>query len=268
MAGRSEGEPAGSGCPRRETARPVDIVWVYPDLLSTYGDRGNVIVLGRRAYLRGLPTRVTEVRAGERLPVDADIFVLGGGEDRPQRLAAQALRRDGGLTAAVARGAAVLGVCAGYQILGCTFVDVEGREVGGAGLLNVWTTRRARRAVGEIVAEPLDLQTLTGFENHGGVTHVGPDASVLARVVRGVGNGDGTEGARQGRVVGTYLHGPALVRNPAIADMLLSWVAGPPVEPQDLTDPWVERLRQERLLHAARTGRRRHRPSFPPRRAG
>ena len=141
-----------------------------------------------------------------------------------------AWRRAGGLAAAAARGAVIFAVCAGYQIVGTEFGGVEGEPVPGLGLLDIRSGRGERRGVGEIVADvdpALGAGRLTGFENHQGVTRRGPGAKPLATVVTGVGNGDGTEGAYAGRVVGTYLHGPALVRNPGLADMLLGWVGRP-----------------------------------------
>ncbi|MQA86104.1 MAG: glutamine amidotransferase [Streptosporangiales bacterium] len=223
------------------------IVWIYPDLLSTYGDRGNALVLEHRARLRGLSAEVVHVHSDEPVPTSGDIYLMGGGEDRPQMLAAERLRADGGLHRAVDAGAAVLAVCAGYQLLGAEFGDDQGRPVPGLGLLDMRSGRGERRAVGEIVGDvegELGLPSLTGFENHQGVTHRGSEVRPLASVRLGVGNGDGTEGAWQGRVVGSYLHGPALVRNPALADLLLGWVAGPLPE---VDDELVERLREERL---------------------
>jgi len=226
---------------------------VYPDLLSTYGDRGNLLVLARRARLRGLPVEIAEVNSDQRVPVDGDIYLLGGGEDLPQILAARRLAGGGpgaGLAGAVARGAVVFAVCAGYQIVGREFAGAEGEPVPGLGLLDIRSGRGERRGVGEIVADvdpALGAGRLTGFENHQGVTGLGPDAKPLARVVTGVGNGNGTEGAYAGRVLGTYLHGPALVRNPDLADLLLGWVVGalPPVDPRQ--EDLVRQLRTERL---------------------
>jgi CobQ-like glutamine amidotransferase family enzyme len=228
----------------------VRLVWVYPDLLSTYGDRGNLLVLARRARLRGLPVEVAEVNSDQRVPADGDIYLLGGGEDLPQILAARRLSADGGLAAAARRGAAVFAVCAGYQIMGAEFGGAEGEPVPGLGLLDIRSGRGERRGVGEITADvdpALGVPRLTGFENHQGVTWRGPEARPLATVLSGVGNGDGTEGAYCGRVVGTYLHGPALVRNPGLADLLLGWVAGPlrPIDPGQ--EELVRTLRRERL---------------------
>ncbi|GAA4234834.1 glutamine amidotransferase [Actinomadura meridiana] len=228
----------------------IKIVWIYPDLLSTYGDQGNTIVLERRAALRGIPTETVGLRSDEHVPADGDIYLLGGGEDRPQILAAQRLRGDGGLARAVQSGAVVFAVCAGYQLLGHEFGGEEGQPVPGLGLLDIRSTRGEQRAVGEIVgdvAAELNVPRITGFENHQGVTHLGQNAHPLARVVHGTGNGDGDgfEGAYSGRVLGTYMHGPALVRNPGLADLLLRWAVGHDLQPLD--DSWAGRLREERL---------------------
>jgi CobQ-like glutamine amidotransferase family enzyme len=223
------------------------LVWIYPDLLSTYGDQGNVLVLEQRARARGIPVETVHVRSADPVPDSGDIYLIGGGEDRPQILGAERLRRDGGLHRAIGRGAALLAVCAGYQIMGQTFGGEEGQPVPGIGLLDISSGRGAARAVGELVAEvdpELRLPTLTGFENHMGVTRLGPGVKPLSRTRVGTGNGDGTEGCHTGRVVGTYLHGPALARNPALADLLLGWAAGP-LPPMD--DSWYDRLRDERL---------------------
>jgi CobQ-like glutamine amidotransferase family enzyme len=226
------------------------LVWVYPDLLSTYGDRGNLLVLQRRAQLRGIDVEAIEVNADQAVPATGDIYLMGGGEDLPQILAARRLAADGGLQAAAARGAVVFAVCAGYQVIGAQFGGVEGEPVAGLGILDVSSSRGTRRGVGEIVADvdpELGAGRLTGFENHQGVTAIGPGAQPLATVTLGVGNGDGTEGAYAGRVLGTYLHGPVLVRNPGLADLLLRWATGPLAPIPDADEEWARRLRAERL---------------------
>lgn len=232
---------------RRDTV--LTIVHVYPHLLGTYGDAGNALVLRKRAADRGLPVEVVAVQPGERLPRSGDVYLLGGGEDAKQTAAAQELREDGGLAAAVERGAAVLGICAGYQLLGETFLGVGGVVAQGLGLLDVRTDRLETRAVGNVLANPgwgMELDELIGFENHGGKTVLGSGAKPLARVEVGIGNGDGTagEGAVNGRVVGTYLHGPVLALNPTLADWLLSTAVGamPPLD-----DTLCGRLRRHRL---------------------
>src|SRR5580693_1493426 len=235
---------------RRRGLSSMRLIWVYPDLLSTYGDRGNLLVLERRARLRGIETEALAVNADQPVPRTGDIYLMGGGEDLPQVLAARRLRADGGLAAAASGGAVLLAVCAGYQVLGTEFGGAEGEPVPGLGILDIRSGRGERRGVGEIVADvdpQLGVPRLTGFENHQGVTTLGPGARPLARVTTGVGNGDGTEGAYAGRVVGTYLHGPVLVRNPGLADLLLSWVAGPLAALSGADEDWARRLRDECL---------------------
>jgi len=235
---------------RRRGPSSLRLVWVYPDLLSTYGDRGNLLVLQRRARLRGIDAEAVAVNADQPVPHGGDIYLMGGGEDLPQILAARRLRADGGLAAAARAGAVVFAVCAGYQVLGAEFGGSEGEPVPGLGILDIRSGRGERRGVGEIVADvdpELGVPRLTGFENHQGVTRLGPGARPLARVTAGVGNGDGTEGAYAGKVAGTYLHGPVLVRNPGLADLLLSWVAGPLAALPGADEEWARRLREERL---------------------
>jgi hypothetical protein len=239
---------------------------VYPDLLGTYGDGGNGLVLARRAAWRGIDAELIEAASDAPLPT-ADLYCLGGGEDGPQVLTARRLRADGGLARAVDAGAVVLAVCAGYQIVGQSFPAADGRSVPGVGLLDVSTVRGSGpRAVGELLAEVApwggDAATdaiglLTGFENHASTTRLGPGAVPLATVRHGIGNGDGTEGARAGTVVGTYCHGPVLARNPALADLLLQWATGATLTPLD--DRREEALRHERIDAVRRADRRRRR---------
>jgi CobQ-like glutamine amidotransferase family enzyme len=224
------------------------VVWLYPDLLSTYGDRGNMLILAHRAYARGIPVETAEVRSDQAVPEQGDIYLLGGGEDGPQALAAQRLNADRGLHRALERGATALVVCAGYQLVGTSFF-AKGAKCEGLGLLDLSSDRGPTRAVGELVGTPdkaLGLPTITGFENHGGRTHLGPGLTPLARVSAGIGNDGSTEGVWQGKLLGTYMHGPALARNPAIADLLLSWATGSTMDPLD--DTWPNRLREERLV--------------------
>ena len=232
------------------------IAVLYPELLGTYGDGGNATVLTRRLEWRGIEAEVVEVAAGEPTPRTCDVYLLGGGEDGPQTLAARELLGSRALHRAVDDGAAVLAICAGFQLLGTTFVGPDGTAHEGLGLLGVSTTRgEGGRRVGEIVVDPdadLGLPELTGYENHACVTALGASARALGQVSVGYGNdsGDGSEGAFTGRVVGTYLHGPVLARNPALADHLLASVLGPlgPLE-----DPDVDALRDERLAAAHRS---------------
>jgi CobQ-like glutamine amidotransferase family enzyme len=223
------------------------VVWLYPDLLSTYGDRGNMLILARRARARGIPVETIEVRSDQAVPELGDIYLMGGGEDGPQALAAQRLIADGGLHRALERGSTLFAVCAGYQLIGTSFF-AKGAKFAGLGLVDLASDRGPSRAVGELAGTPdpsLGLPTITGFENHGGRTHLGPGVRPLARVRTGVGNDGQTEGAWQGNILGTYMHGPALARNAALADLLLTWAIGAAVSPID--DTWPNRLREERL---------------------
>jgi lipid II isoglutaminyl synthase (glutamine-hydrolysing) len=231
---------------------------LFPDLLGTYGDGGNGLILARRAQWRGVDVQLLQAVSDAPVP-EADIYCLGGGEDGPQVRAARTLIDDGTLRARVAGGAVVLAVCAGYQVVGRSFPGASGEMHEGVGLLDIETVKGAGpRAVGEVVAEVVSagmpgleaLPALTGFENHGGITARGEGTEALGRVTTGVGNGDGSEGAVQGRIVGTYLHGPVLARNPALADVLLSWALDDALVPLD--DSAAESLREERLGVARR----------------
>jgi CobQ-like glutamine amidotransferase family enzyme len=241
----------------------LTVVVVHPDLLGTYGDGGNGRVLVQRARWRAIGADLVEAPSDAPLPT-GDLYCLGGGEDAAQTASAERLRADGSFLRAVEGGAPVLAVCAGYQVVGRTFCGADGRSLPGLGLLDVTTEKGpGPRAVGEVLAEPADggLPLLTGFENHGGLTVRAPGTAPLARVLAGVGNGDGTEGAVSGRVVGTYLHGPVLARNPALADLLLSWATGRTLEPLD--DAEEAALREERIaaVRARRSGARRFLPA-------
>jgi len=233
---------------------------VYPELLGTYGDRGNAIVLVQRARWRGIPAELVEVAADEPMPASLDIYLLGGGEDDPQHLAAANLRAGrGALEQALGGGAVMLAVCAGFQLVGHRYVLADGTVLEGVGLLDLETRASPDRLIGEVVVEPeAPLPRLTGFENHSGRTTLGPDLAPLGRVVVGGGNGDGhgVDGARHGRIVGTYLHGPVLPRNPALADHLLGLAVGEAaVTPLDTT--LEERLRAERMYASTARGPRR-----------
>lgn len=216
------GRPDGAGA----TPLRLTLCHLYPDLLSTYGDRGNVLALGRRAAWRGISLRVWPVRAGEELDLErVDLLCLGGGEDRQQAAAAADLQRHAAaLRAAVVDGLPVLAVCGGYQLLGHYYQPPAGPRLPGVGALDAHTVAGPRRLIGNVVADS-PWGTLVGFENHGGRTYLGPGCRPLARVRpgRGAGNNgeDGSEGALAGHCIGTYLHGALLPKNPALADFLL-----------------------------------------------
>jgi CobQ-like glutamine amidotransferase family enzyme len=237
------------------------IAVLYPELLGTYGDAGNVIVLQKRLAWRGRQAAIVRVSREQPVPAQCDLYLVGGGEDAAQAEALARLRVGSGLRTAVARGVPVLAVCSGLQLLGTSITDSRGTVHAGLGLLDADTSPRTRRAVGEVVedaAAELGLPTLLGFENHGGGTRLGASAQPLGTVRVGHGNGDESsatrrpgvrgEGALQGSIVATYLHGPVLARNPALADLLLARALGTGLSP--LTTPEVERARQQALARS------------------
>jgi CobQ-like glutamine amidotransferase family enzyme len=203
---------------------------LYPDYLNIYADRGNIAVLARRAEWRGHRLEVEAVGMGEPLrPGAHDLLYVGGGQDREQLLvAADMAAKAGALREAVADGVALLAVCGGYQLLGRGYRGFHGEDMPGAGILPFETVAGDRRMIGDVLLECElergEKRTLAGFENHAGRTHLDPGAEPLGRVVAGFGNDgeSGYEGCRAGRVIGTYLHGPLLPRNPWLADWLLA----------------------------------------------
>jgi CobQ-like glutamine amidotransferase family enzyme len=215
---------------------------LLPDVLGTYSDAGNAVVLAERARRRGVAAQVHAVGINDSPPRTADVYLLGGGEDTAQLTAARWLLRHR-MRDELAERHVVLAVCAGLQLLGTTMTDRSGHPYDGAGVLDLTTAAGARRAVGEITANATEpaIGRLTGFENHQGRTTLGPDARPLAVVERGVGNGvlhsgRAVEGVRAGSVIGTYLHGPVLARNPALADHLLTLATGLDLAPLELPD--------------------------------
>lgn len=235
---------------------PVKIVLVYQSLLGIYGDQGNATVVVQRLRMRGIEAELVVVEPGDPVPADAQLYLLGGGEDMAQISALKAIRTDGGLAKGLQAGGVLLAVCAGYQVCGNSFTVGDRDEVTeGLGLLDVTTRRGPERAVGEVLhrwTRPDGSESIiTGFENHGGHTSLGPGAAPLARVEVGVGNdGRGTEGAvsPDGRVIGTYPHGPVLARNPELADHLLQLATGQQLDP--LPMPELDQLRRQRIEHA------------------
>ena len=202
---------------------------LYPSYLNIYADRGNIAVLAARAAWRGVELDVRTIGPGDPTPADADLFYVGGGQDREQALIAPDLAsRGAALAEAVAAGAAALAVCGGYQLLGRFYRDRSGEELPGAGVLPLHTVAGDRRMIGDALLEcelaPGSVRTLAGFENHAGRTILDEGAEPLGRVLAGFGNDgeSGYEGCRAGRAIGTYLHGPLLPRNPWLADWLLA----------------------------------------------
>lgn len=244
---------------RTARTQRLRIIHLFPDVLRTYGDGGNVMALARRAEARSIVTSVVQVRVGAaRIPA-GDLVFIGGGQDREQVTVAIELERLGGqLWDLVAGGAALLAVCGGYQNLGSRYRTPRGVELAVPGLLPVSTDAQDApgRLVGPVVAEinaafprfdgagpvgPDRHLSVVGFENHGGRTFLDPGARSFATVEIGHGNNDldategvlvlPDEGGLRGLRVGTYLHGPLLPRNPHIADALIGSALGRGVQP-------------------------------------
>lgn len=223
----------------------LNIVHLYPDLLLTYGDRGNVIALARRVEWRGFSVKVVGVTRGERIPARTNLVLIGGGSDRVQAIVGPDLiGRRSELGDLATGGAVILGICGGYQLLGHQYIAADGRSVEGLGILDVTTVAGRGRIIGRVCARAMLYGRsfeCVGFENHGGRTLLrSSHARPLAWVPRGQGNNgvDRTEGVVQGNVVGTYLHGPVLPATPIFADALLERALAPrtgggPLEPLD-----------------------------------
>ena len=201
------------------------LAYLYPDLMNLYADRGNVICLQQRCAWRGIDLRVSDVTWGGQLAERHDVYVIGGGQDRQQRVAGQSLIREHAdrVIGDVADGAVLLAVCGGYQLMGRMYRDADGVVTPGLGIFDMETVHPGvndPRCIGN-VACMWNSQRLVGFENHGGRTYLGGGVKPLARVLRGHGNNgqDGSEGAVAGTAVGTYLHGSVLPKNPHLADI-------------------------------------------------
>jgi CobQ-like glutamine amidotransferase family enzyme len=232
---------------------------LYPDLMNIYADRGNLLMLERRCGWRGIGWRLHESGIGEVLADEHDLYYIGGGQDSDQRRCAGDLvaHKTAALRAAAARGAVVLGVCGGYQLLGHSY-ELGGETITGIGLLDVRTTRAdGPRLIGNIALRARE-GVIVGFENHAGRTLLGPDQEPLGRVLRGHGNDgrSGFEGARAGNVIGTYVHGPLLPKNSWLCDWLTARALG--VEPAELEplDDALERDAHAGALAAAGVGAR------------
>jgi hypothetical protein len=243
------------------TGRTLRVCALYPDLMNIYADRGNLLVLKRRCEWRGIACELAGSGLGESLDAHAhDLFYIGGGQDRDQQLCAEDLlqTKRTALHEAAARGALVLGVCGGYQLLGRSYTIAE-QEIEGVGLLDLRTIRDpGPRLIGNVaievsLEEGSDPRVLAGFENHGGRTHLGPDAQALGRVMKGHGNDgrSGQEGARQGVTIGTYLHGPLLPKNAWFADWLIATALH--IDPSELSplDDGLEREAHRSARRAA-----------------
>ncbi|GAA1319072.1 type 1 glutamine amidotransferase [Leucobacter albus] len=208
--------------------RELVIVSLYPRDMNIYGDRGNLLALTRRARAHGFEPRVVELNVGDELPEHVDIVIGGGGQDSGQgRVSADLVGRAGEFRELADAGTPMLVICGLYQLFGHRFVTASGATLEGIGLLDVETRGGEDRMIGNVVVESADFGEIIGYENHSGNTVLGPGSEPLGRVIQGAGNNptDGAEGARTGNVLGSYLHGALLPKNPAISDFLIATAA-------------------------------------------
>jgi lipid II isoglutaminyl synthase (glutamine-hydrolysing) len=209
------------------TSETLTLAHLYPREMNIYGDTGNVVVLSQRLRWRGWSVNVVGVNVGDPLPVETDILLGGGGQDAAQgELADDFLGKGADLAAMAADGVVMLTICGTYQLLGHEFITQDGQHIPGVGVLDVITRGSRTRLIGTSVAETndtIDAGRLVGYENHSGMTELGPGVSPLARAGAGCGNNgrDRSEGAIHHNVIGTYLHGPVLAKSPRFADDLL-----------------------------------------------
>jgi len=202
----------------------ITLVHLYPREMNIYGDTGNVVVLRRRLEWRHRDVRVVPVSVGDPIPTDADIVLGGGGQDAAQgEIGADFARRGPELRAMADDGVVMLAICGSYQMLGHEFVTQDGHRIAGVGVLDVTTHGEAERLIGNNWVDTPDAGRLVGYENHSGLTELGPGVRPLGTTEPGRGNNgrDRTEGAVRDNVIGTYLHGPVLAKSPRFADDLL-----------------------------------------------
>ena len=230
--------------------RPITILQLYPNDMNIYGDWGNVLVLKRRLEWHGYEPRLVEYNVGDAFPENVDLIIGGGGQDSGQSVIQQDLLSIGPKLRQLAKnGVPMLVICGLYQLFGHRFVTHEGDEIRGIGLLDVDTVASKERMIGNVITDSDEFGPIVGFENHSGKTTLGPDARPLAQVRLGAGNNgqDGTEGARQYNVIGSYLHGSLLPKNPQLAEWLIAEAARHACgtfTPSDIDDSLTERARE------------------------
>lgn len=231
------------------------IGWLYGTSMNIYGDRGNVLALAQRAKWRGIEPDVRQIGPGEPVPDDVDVFFFGGGQDQEQVAVAADLQGAKGeaIKAAVEDGAALLSVCGGYQLLGHEYRPHAAAPLPGIGLFDLETVAGPERFIGNVVIDS-ELGEIVGFENHSGLTTLGPGVEPLGHVRIGRGNNgrDGTEGAIYKHAIGCYLHGSVLPKNPVLTDWLIAAGLGRNSGPIDLP-PLDDSL--ELAAHTSAAGR-------------
>lgn len=208
--------------------KSLKIVQLYPRDMNIYGDWGNTLSLSRRAQAHGFTTEIVDYNPGDEFPLDGDIFIGGGGQDSGQSVVQDDLLANAETLRMLAQdGTPMLVICGLYQLFGKEFKTVGGETLNGVRIFDAKTVGGEERLIGNIVEESEEFGTLVGFENHSGLTCLSGDTKPLARVTKGEGNNteDDGEGAHVHHVIGTYLHGSLLPKNPAVSDYLIKHAA-------------------------------------------
>lgn len=211
----------------------ISIAWLYSDLMSTYGDRGNIITLQKRLEWRGITASILPISVSdsEKKLKNADLIFMGGAQDREQSIVASDFQKgkDKILQELIENNTPGLYICGAYQFLGNYYRDANGNEIKGLGILDLFTvsSHNEPRLIGNTIMSshllPEGKQNIVGFENHGGRTYLGESVSPLGKIIKGFGNNgkDQGEGAVYKNTFGTYFHGPILPKNPHFADHLI-----------------------------------------------
>jgi lipid II isoglutaminyl synthase (glutamine-hydrolysing) len=208
--------------------KSLTIVQLYPRDMNIYGDHGNMLVLKKRAEWHGYKTEVIAYNPGDAFPEQVDIILGGGGQDSGQdKIQADLLTIGERLHDLAADDTPMLVICGLYQLFGKFFKTQDGHVIKGIGLLDIETTAGPERLIGNVVTHSEQFGDIIGYENHSGQTFLGKDIEPLGTVIRGAGNNgqDDTEGARWRHIIGSYLHGSLLPKNPDIADWLIEQAA-------------------------------------------
>ena len=206
------------------TSRTITVLQLYSKDMNIYGDQGNVQVLTRRLRWHGYTPKLISYNPGDTFPSSIDLVIGGGGQDSGQKIIQQDLQNiKTKLTTLAENGTPMLMVCGLYQLFGHFFKTKEGEVIEGIGILDIETHGGNERLTGNIVTKNTLFGEIIGYENHSGQTYLGKNVQPLGTVIRGAGNNghDDTEGAIYKNVIGTYLHGSLLPKNPELADWLI-----------------------------------------------
>lgn len=234
---------------KTSSGKSLKIVQLYPCDMNIYGDWGNTLSLSRRAKAHGFEVEIVDYNPEDTFPDDADIIVGGGGQDSGQTVIGDDLQSIAPILREKAEsGTPMLVICGLYQLFGKEFRTIGGQTLPGIGIFDAVTVGGEGRLIGNIVEESEEFGTIIGYENHSGLTTLGEGAKPLATVIKGEGNNknDGQEGARVHNVIGTYLHGSLLPKNPKISDFLIQKAAEKKFEnftPSTIDDSLVEKAR-------------------------